>query len=99
MHIDLCSGSLKMTANKTLVFKRFIPKTNAKAKADPRFREWQPNEKSPKASILEHLDWAHETQSRRDCYRWLSNFQYFYKKYSKRKLLEIHAKYHEERGI
>lgn len=63
---------------------------------DPRFRDWQPNDKSPKASILEHLDYAHEAQSRRDCYRWLSNFQYFYKKYPKKKLLEIHAKYHGE---
>ena len=63
---------------------------------DPRFHDWTPSEETRKGDLLMHLDYAHERQSRRDFYRWLDNYQYFHKKFTKARLLEIHEKYHAE---
>jgi len=63
---------------------------------DSRFHDFVPTEKSRKGEILMHLDYAHERQSRRDFYQWLSNYQFFIKKFTKTRLLKIHDEYHKE---
>ena len=67
------------------------------ARKDPRFHDWKPNKMNCKGELLLHLDYAHERQSLRDYCKWMANYNYFLKKYTKAELLKIHEKYHAEK--
>jgi len=96
-------GKFKISKNGEVTVLKHLVKVEKELKKienqptnDPRYRGWQLNEKSTKAEIFEHLDNAHEKQAKRDCYRFMANFHYFCRLYSKERLLRIHAAYHRE---
>ena len=65
-------------------------------RTDPRFHDWVPDESTQKGDLLMHLDYAHENQSRRDYYKWMANYQYFLKRFTRTELIKIHDDYHAD---
>ncbi len=62
---------------------------------DARFPSWEPDDRTQKSTILYHMSYAHEAQAKAEGIEWWGfNVEYWKRKFSRRKLLDIHRRYH-----
>ena len=62
---------------------------------DARFPDWEPDDRTPKSTILYHMSYAHERQASAEGIEWWGFYiQHWKRKYSRQELLDIHLKYH-----